>query len=246
MFEPSHLVVGRVSNPFIHNHTSHQPNLASFDNVPPRIVDMIDRFGHEIISDRREAAYDIPLDEGRPLYAMAPGTVLANGSRDRDVSAAVCGGTTFQGEVYIKHSIGSNPTYRESFVVYYSHLRKRLVADGQSVKTGQIIGYVGASGCTGGVGHLHVGVFRLSNINARQTGAPEFGYHNPFATSTTAGDESGNNMGNLTAIDPLGWGAVKGFDPWAYVSWNQSGSGFIGVGAWSIELFKPNRAFPYP
>lgn len=137
-----------------------------------------------------------------------------------------------------------DPTYRESFVVYYAHVRKRLVVDGQTVKSGQILGYTGATGCTGGFGHLHNGVLRTSNINAHTTAAPEAGYHFDFQANT---DPTGTNTGGLNSIDPLGWANGSAFDPWAYLEWNTAtGYGFTGKGAWSMALFKPGKAFRYP
>jgi murein DD-endopeptidase MepM/ murein hydrolase activator NlpD len=235
---------GRVALPFVHN--LHPVDLAQFGNGQTGPSAGVDRFGMNV--GAREPAYDHPLDEARPLYAVSGGVVITNGSRIRDVSIFGCGGTPNQGELWIKYSVGSDATYRESFVVGYMHVRKRLVADGQTVKAGQIVGYIGATGCTGGYAHLHSSVARLSNNNAHTAAQPEFGYRFPFQANT---DPTGSNEGGFTAIDALGWANFSAFDPRAYAEWNTaaisySNYGFTGVGAWSVNLFKPGSAFRYP
>lgn len=227
-----------------------------FDHAPGPAVSLA-QFGHgetgtSVGIDRdgfnkgdRESAYDAPLDESVPLYAPSGGTVIANGSRERDITGNGSGrGSQNQGELYVRYSIGSDPTYRETFVVYYAHVRKRLVVNGQTVKAGQILGYVGATGATGGFAHLHVGVFRLTNTNAHTTAQPELGYHVSFAANS---DASGNSTGSWNAVDPLGWNNTSAFDPSAYQLWaSDSGRGFLGYGAWSPNLFTPGSAFRYP
>ena len=197
--------------------------------------------------------------EGTEVYAMFSGTVVNNGiavptnpdnykevigSRDRDIVATGCRGacTPHQGEIYIQHYAGSDPVYREGFVSYYAHLRRRLVVDGQTVKAGQLIGFMGRSGAAGGP-HLHIGVFRTSNSNAHQVGNLQRGYHVNFQTTTSVVNPSGNNQSNFNAIDFFGWANGSAFDPSAYVDWNtDTGLQFLGKGAWSANLFKPNES----
>ncbi len=158
-----------------------------------------------------------------------------------------CLGGDNQGELYVKYAVGKNEDYQETFVGYYAHVRRRMVVDGQTVKAGQIIGYVGMTGCAGGGAHLHLGMFRTSNNNAHTALAPELGYHQPFVIN---GNQSGNNVFNYNAIDPLGWAAPQGFDPWAYLYYatyaDKADSGYSGRGAWSIALFKNGEAPAYP
>lgn len=249
MFESAHEIAypARTASPFTRAVTP--VSFAQFGNGQSG-VGYVDRFGsawpNASASTSREYAYDNPLDEGRPVYAPADGVILANGSRDRDVSGFGNPGTPSQGEIYLKVGIGADATYRETFVVYYAHLRKRLVASGQTVRRGQILGYVGASGATGGYAHLHTGVFRGSNVNAHTTANPQLGYHVDLLAN---GDTTGNSMGNWTSIDPLGWGNFVAFDPWAYADWNTAvgaPQSFTGIGGWSVNLFKPGQAFRYP
>jgi murein DD-endopeptidase MepM/ murein hydrolase activator NlpD len=243
MFKSAHQLPypGREALGFMHGLTP--VPLEQFQNNQSG-MGVVDRFGKQI-SDTREYAYDNPLNEGRPLYAPADGIVLMDGSRERDVTRFGNEGTPNQGEIYLKVGIGPSATYRETFIVYYAHVRRRMVADGQSVRRGQILGYVGATGATSGFAHLHTGVFRASNINARGT-TPQFGYHVNFVPDD---DDTGNNMGNWNAIDPLGWANGHAFDPWAYLEWDTAAGfpqAFTGLGGWSVNLFKPGQAFRYP
>lgn len=235
---------GRTTSPFIHNKSVVQ--LDQFGNNQSGPSMGIDRFGKDV-GGQRETAYDHPLDEGRPLYAVADGVIIENGARDRDVRGSGGRGTPNQGEIYLKVAIGSDPEYRETFVVYYAHVRNRLVVNNQTVKRGQLLGFVGATGATGGFAHLHTGVFRLSNINAR-TSDPQFGYHVNFVAND---DRTGNNMDNNNTIDALGWANGSAYDPWAYAEWSTTPdppfqSAFTGLGAWSVNLFKQYQAFRYP
>ena len=60
-------------------------------------------------------------------------------------------------------------------------------------------------------------------------------------------DDTGSNTGGHNSIDPLGWANFSAFDPWATTEWNTATSyGFTGIGAWSVNLFKPGKAFRYP
>jgi hypothetical protein len=95
----------------------------------------------------------------------------------------------------------------------------------------------------GGFGHLHTGVIRISNINAYTTNTWNYGYHPFFMVTTT-----GTNLGGISPIDALGWGAPAGFDPWGYFYMDTAtGNGAVnGFGAWSINLFKTGEAFNYP
>ncbi len=243
MWDPAHEIPGRLTNPFTHGGADGSTPLNAslvpfgFNEVgapeyPGR--GWVDRFGHDFGANR-ETAYDTPLDESRPVLAPADGVVLDNGSVTRDIRYNGGEGTPNQQELYVKFSIGSNAEYRESFVVSYAHLRKRLVVDRQTVRKGQILGFVGATGATGGFGHLHVGVLRTTNVNLHSP-LPESGYHVDFKPDVT--DTTGNNTQSFNAVDPLGW-ANSAADPWGYLWWNS------GRGAWSPNLFLAGKQFTY-
>ncbi|WP_051359647.1 M23 family metallopeptidase [Adhaeribacter aquaticus] len=79
---------------------------------------------------------DIPAPNGTPVYAVADGIV----------SRSVKYHNSLGNFVQLNHYNG--------FITYYGHLLRFIVHPGQSVKQGQIIGYVGESGLTTG-NHLH-------------------------------------------------------------------------------------------
>jgi hypothetical protein len=125
---------GRGSNPFTHHLDAANPiPLAQFGNGDPATATAtaIDRFGK--VTGNGERAYDHLIDEGRPVYAAAGGIVVPSGSRDLDISAANVPGTPFLTDLYIQYSVGTDSTYREYFVGYIAHMRKRLVVPNQSV-----------------------------------------------------------------------------------------------------------------
>jgi murein DD-endopeptidase MepM/ murein hydrolase activator NlpD len=85
---------------------------------------------------------------GTPLKASLSGTVLATGNTD-----LVRGCYSFGKWVMLKHANGLN--------TMYAHLSQINVSDGQSVSTGQLIGYSGDTGYATGP-HLHFGVYLSS------------------------------------------------------------------------------------
>jgi len=88
---------------------------------------------------------DIAASIGTPVHAALSGTILATGNTD-----AVRGCYSFGKWVMIKHGNGIN--------TMYAHLSEIDVSAGQSVKTGDLIGYSGETGYATGP-HLHFGVY---------------------------------------------------------------------------------------
>jgi murein DD-endopeptidase MepM/ murein hydrolase activator NlpD len=78
---------------------------------------------------------DIPAPGGTPIYATKSGTVV--------VSAY---GSSYGNYVSISHGGGNSSLY--------AHMSRRAVSVGQTVKQGQVIGYVGTTGSSTG-NHLH-------------------------------------------------------------------------------------------
>jgi hypothetical protein len=235
--------------PFDHVYGPSTVRLEDFGLGEMGVSSAVDRTGRamgtcepmSVCTGDREQAYDLAVPEGVPVYAMRAGTVLANGSRDRNVTAFGCGGTAYQGELYVRYDIGASSEHQESFVGYYAHVRRRVVQNGQTVVPGQLLGFTGHNGCSSGP-HLHFGMMRIRNINAHQagnctsSGCPRaYGYRPPF--QTIPGDE-GNSGRNLWNVDPFGWDNFNAPDPAGYLEFNtDTGFGWIGKGAWSIDLF---------
>lgn len=91
---------------------------------------------HPVLGRRkRHKGIDLAAPTGTPVYATADGAI-ARADRSR----------TYGLVIYINH--GAEMETR------YAHLSKLLVADGQQVKKGDLIGYVGSTGRSTGP-HLH-------------------------------------------------------------------------------------------
>jgi murein DD-endopeptidase MepM/ murein hydrolase activator NlpD len=107
--------------------------------VPIPGAPITDTFGprtHPIFGDvRMHTGIDFGAAEGTPIHASADGVV---------VSAGVMGG--YGNATIIDHG--------NSLATLYAHQSRMVVAAGQSVKRGQIIGYVGHTGYATGP-HLH-------------------------------------------------------------------------------------------
>ncbi len=215
---------------------------------PPAISSRVDNRGLSY-GNANSNSYDYAMAEGTPLRALGWGRVIVNGSRDRNIAGNFAGGTPYQAEVYIKYDIGSDPVYRESYVAYYAHLRRRSVVDGQTVAPGQIIGYSGTSGSSSGP-HLHFGLARVTNINAATgTATPAqlaYGYQVTYDANPT------HSWGVIPAtttgmVDPYGWRAPAGIDPYGYF-WARAKTfdGILGVGAWGPALWKTGEIPPFP
>ena len=89
---------------------------------------------------------------GSPIYSIGEGTVLEtnSGCADNGSYGSSCG-AGYGNYVWIKHN--------ENVYAIYAHLTGRVtVRAGQTVKKGQLIGYMGNSGSSTGT-HLHFGTF---------------------------------------------------------------------------------------
>ncbi|CAN5620677.1 M23 family metallopeptidase [soil metagenome] len=97
-------------------------------------------------SERRHEAIDIMAPEGTPVLAVADGHVEKLFDSERG------GLTIYQFE----------PSGRYSY--YYSHLQRYApgLAEGQALRQGQVIGYVGSTGnADAAAPHLHFAIFLL-------------------------------------------------------------------------------------
>ncbi len=90
---------------------------------------------------------DITARIGTPVHAALAGTIIGTGNTD---ATAGCQGGSFGKWVMIQHGNGLN--------TMYAHLSQIGVTQGQTVTTGQVIGYSGETGYATGP-HLHFGVY---------------------------------------------------------------------------------------
>lgn len=219
--------------------------LAPFGNGDTGETAWLDNNGRKVTtSQKNQNAYDYIINEGTPLRSLGYGTVVS--SRYRNLAPLLTGGTTYQGEIYIRYDVGSDPVYAETFIAYYAHVGRHVVVTGQTVGPGQLIGYSGTTGASSDP-HLHFGLIRLSNTNGRTAAAGNaFGYHIPF--QAVISNAHGYTLwARAGTIDPYGWRAGD-IDPMAYL-WSNADSGFggvIGIGAWSPMMWQIGEVPPYP
>ncbi|MGO1383553.1 MAG: M23 family metallopeptidase [Arachnia sp.] len=89
---------------------------------------------------RYHTGQDFPAPSGTPIYAVASGIVLSP-------TAGSWAGTN----VVIQHANGGS--------TLYAHMSKRVASQGQAVKAGDLIGYVGNTGRSFGA-HLHLEYYK--------------------------------------------------------------------------------------
>lgn len=121
-------------------------------------VFITDLFGRR--ADRFHNGLDFRASVGTPIRAVLSGVVQGRGNTDDQK-----GCYSYGRWILIKHSNG--------LTSIYSHLSASIVETGQSVKTGDIIGYSGGypraygSGNSSGP-HLHLGLFASQGVEIRQ------------------------------------------------------------------------------
>jgi murein DD-endopeptidase MepM/ murein hydrolase activator NlpD len=123
--------------------------------------DLVDSFDDERSGKRHHNALDIMAKRNTPVLAAVSGTVLK-------LHNSVAGGLS----VYM-----SDPTSR--FVMMYAHLDsyKPGLAAGQTVKQGDLLGFVGSTGDASPLApHLHFQITRNDNMKEWWKGTPI----NPF------------------------------------------------------------------
>ncbi len=99
----------------------------------------------QIYSGKGHTGIDLGASPGTPILAARDGVVLGTGNTD-----LTCPGASFGKWVFIKHDNGLS--------TLYAHMASFLVSQGDTVKTGQVIGYSDTTGYATGP-HLHFGVY---------------------------------------------------------------------------------------
>lgn len=121
------------------------------------IADIHDTFGDARGSERQHEALDIMAPTGTPVLAVADGTI------EKLFTSDLGGLTIYQFE----------PSGRFSY--YYAHLQAYApgLAEGATVKRGDVLGAVGSTGnADPAAPHLHFAVFRLTPEKQWWTGTP--------------------------------------------------------------------------
>lgn len=102
---------------------------------------------HPILRRRRmHTGIDLSAHQGTPVYATADGVVTVSGRSAGFSGYGIC--------VVVNHGFG--------FQTLYAHLSGTKVKNGQKVKRGELIGYVGRTGLAQG-SHLHYEVIQNGN-----------------------------------------------------------------------------------
>lgn len=98
---------------------------------------------------------------GQPIRAMADGyvTLVSNGCTHNYGKKSNCCGNGYGNYCTVNHGTLNIGGSSANYVAYYAHASKIIVTNGQYVKQGDILGYVGTTGYSSGY-HLHFGVLK--------------------------------------------------------------------------------------
>lgn len=98
---------------------------------------------------------------GQPIRAVADGyvTLVHNGCSHNYKKYGNCCGNGYGNYCVVNHGSLKINGRTDNYVAYYAHASKIIVSNGQYVKQGQILGYVGTTGWSTGY-HLHFGMLR--------------------------------------------------------------------------------------
>lgn len=148
-----------------------------------------------------EPAVDILIDSSRSAVAMATGWISMAVPRSIPIYTPA-GKDPYQRETFVRHRVGSG-RYAEVFTAYYAHMQDTAVRRGGLVTGGTVLGQIGDTGASGGE-HMHISVHRNKNLTYRKT----------FEFNFSGG--VWDRDGSVSSIDPWGWAAPQGADPWAW------------------------------
>lgn len=124
---------------------------------------------------------DFGAPRGTPIYAPLSGTIRATGNTDRVPGCYSWGKWTL-----IDHANGLSTLYAHQDVI--------SVSPGQSVRTGDVIGYIGNTGYSTGP-HLHFTVYAKAGVEVRR--------FNEIKTVTSCGPASTPVAATEAYIDPM-------------------------------------------
>ena len=98
---------------------------------------------------------------GQPIRAVADGyvTLVFNGCTHNYKKSGNCCGNGYGNYCTVNHGSLTINGKTSNYVAYYAHASKIIVSNGQYVKQGQVLGYVGTTGWSTGY-HLHFGMLR--------------------------------------------------------------------------------------
>lgn len=127
------------------------PQLAPGSFMRPAVGRVSSKYGPRNLKNGFHYGTDIANSIGTPIVAMADGKVIKShtGCPQQGSLNSKCGGG-WGNHVYVEHIVQGH-----KFVAVYAHFSKNMASNGATVKQGQVIGLMGASGSVTGI-HLHV------------------------------------------------------------------------------------------
>jgi murein DD-endopeptidase MepM/ murein hydrolase activator NlpD len=135
----------------------------------------------QIYSGHGHSGLDLAASPGTPVMAARDGVVLGTGNTD-----LTCPGASFGKWIFIKHNNGLS--------TLYAHLASFAVSQGQTVATGQVIGFSDTTGYATGP-HLHFGVYASAGSEIAS-----------FPSSSCKGKTYTMPVGDLSAyLNPLSY-----------------------------------------
>ena len=98
---------------------------------------------------------------GQPILAVADGyvTLVDNRCTHNYKKSGNCCGNGYGNYCTVNHGSLTINGQTSNYVAYYAHASKIIVSNGQYVKQGQVLGYVGTTGWSTGY-HLHFGMLK--------------------------------------------------------------------------------------
>lgn len=98
---------------------------------------------------------------GQPIRAIADGyvTLAHNGCTHNYKKYGNCCGNGYGNYCVVNHGTLTINGTASNYAAYYAHAQKIIVSNGQYVKQGDVLGYVGTTGWSTGY-HLHLGIVR--------------------------------------------------------------------------------------
>lgn len=107
--------------------------------------------------------------QGQPIRAIADGyvTLVSNGCSHNYKKSRNCCGNGYGNYCVVNHGTLTIKGSSANYVAYYAHAERIIVSNGQYVKQGDVLGYVGTTGWSTGY-HLHLGIMKNGGwINPR-------------------------------------------------------------------------------
>ena len=108
----------------------------------------------QVYNGRGHNGIDLRASPGTPIKAALEGTIIGLGDTD-----LACPNASYGRWVLVRHNNGLS--------TLYAHLSTIVVSEGQSIATGQALGYSGSTGYATGP-HLHFAVFATQGVKVAQ------------------------------------------------------------------------------